>query len=156
LKIDLKWDKPIRLKDGSNLNQIYAIRRLDRISKKAGVYIFARSFGQSIAPLYVGQASRLRNRIDGQLKNNVRLMMRVKKAQAGHRILLVAHLKLHPGQQEGKVLDIVESALIKHALAEGHELLNKQGVKTRVHVIKSKGNTSSKQVAPLRMLVERK
>lgn len=155
MKIDLKWDRPIRLRDGSKQNQIYAIRGLDRIPKKAGVYIFARSFGKSIAPLYVGQASMLRNRIDGQL-NNVRLMMGVKNAQAGHRILLVAHLTLHPGQQEAKVLDIVESALIKHALAEGHELLNKQGVKTRVHVIKSKGNTSSKHVAPLRALVERK
>lgn len=155
MKIDLKWDKPIRLKDGSKLNQIYAIRSLDHISKKAGVYVFARSFGKSIAPLYIGQASRLRNRIDGQL-NNVHLMMGVKSAQAGHRILLVAHLKLHPGQQQKKVLDIVESALIKHALADGHELLNKQGVKTKVHVIKSKGNTSSKHVAPLRMLVERK
>jgi len=155
LKIDLKWDKPVRLKDGSKTNQIYAIRNLDRIPNRAGVYIFARSFGRSIAPLYVGQASRVRKRIDDQL-NNVRLMMGVKNAQAGRRILLVAHLKLHPGQQEKKVLDIVESALIKHALAEGYELLNKQGVKTSVHVIKSKGNTSSKQVAPLRMLVERK
>jgi hypothetical protein len=155
LKIDLKWDKPIRLRDGTNLNQIYAIRGLSGISDKAGVYIFARRFGQSIAPLYVGQASRLRNRIENQM-NNVRLMMGVKNAQAGHRILLVARLKLHPGQQENKVLNIVESALIKHALAEGYELLNKQGVKASVHTIKSKGNTSSKKVAPLRMLVERK
>lgn len=155
MKIDLKWDNPIRLKDGSRHNQIYAVRGLDRISKKAGVYIFARTFGKFTEPLYVGQALKLRNRIEGQL-NNVRLMMGVKNAQAGRRILLVAHLKLHPGQQKGKVLDIVESALIKHALADGCELLNKQGVKTKVHVIRSEGNTSSKKVAPLRMLVERK
>jgi hypothetical protein len=155
LKIDLTWDKPIRLKDGSRQNQIYSVRGLDRISKKAGVYIFARRFGKFIEPLYIGQATKLRSRIDGQL-NNVRLMMGVKKAQAGHRILLVAHLKLHPGQQKGKVLDIVESALIKRALAGGNELLNKQGTKTNVHVIRSKGNTSTKQVAPFRMLVERK
>jgi hypothetical protein len=155
LKIDLKWEKPIRLKDGSKLNQEYAIRGLDRITKKSGVYIFARSFGKSIAPLYIGQATKLRSRIDGQL-NNSHLMKGIKKAQAGRRILLIAHLKLHPGQQEKRVLDIVESALIKHALAAGYELLNKQGTNTKVHLIKSKGNISSKQVAPMRMLVEKR
>jgi hypothetical protein len=155
LKIDLKWDKPIRLKDASKQNQIYSVRSLDHISEKTGVYIFARTFGKFTEPLYVGQALRLRKRIENQL-NNVRLMMGIKNSQAGKRILLVAHLKLHPGQRKGKVLDIVESALIKHALASGCELLNKQGVKTKVHVIRSEGNTSSKRVAPLRMLVERK
>jgi hypothetical protein len=155
LKIDLKWDKPFRLRDGSRQNQIYHVRGFERISTKAGVYIFARSFGKFIEPLYVGQALKLRNRIENQL-NNVRLMMGVKNAQAGRRILLVGTLKLHPGQQKEKVLDITESALIKHSLAAGCELLNKQGVKTRVHVIRSKGNTASKQVAPFRMLVERK
>ena len=55
-----------------------------------------------------------------------------------------------------KVLDIVESALIKNALAQGHDLLNQQGTKTRVHVIKSRGNSSSRQVCPLTMLAERK
>jgi hypothetical protein len=156
LKIELKWDKPIRLKDGSKLFQIYTIRRLDRIPNKAGVYVFARSFGQSIAPLYIGQTSRLRSRINDHLKSSGRLMMKIKRAQAGRRILLFASLKLQPGQRETKVLEIVEKALIKHALASGYELLNKQGVKTKVHVIKSKGNTSSKQIAPLRMLAEKK
>jgi hypothetical protein len=158
LKIELKWDKPIRLKDGSKLFQFYAIPspRLERIPNRPGVYVFARSFGQSIAPLYIGQTSKLRSRINDHLKSSGRLMMKIKRAQAGRRILLVASLKLHPGQREEKVLEIVEKALIKHALAGGFELLNKQGVKTRVHVIKSKGNTSSKQVAPLRMLAEKK
>ena len=83
-------------------------------------------------------------------------MKGIKRAQVGRRILLIAHLKLHPEQQEKRVLDIVESALIKHAIAAGHELLNKPGTDTKVHLIKSRGNISSKQVAPLRMLAERK
>jgi hypothetical protein len=156
VRIDLKWDKPVRLKDGTKFNQVYYYPSLDRISNKAGVYVFARSFGKLVAPLYVGQASRLRARIEQQFKNNVRLMISLKRADIGHRILLVGRLKLKRGQQKKKVLDIVESSLIKHALAQGHVLLNKQGVKTHVHSIKSKGNRSSKQVAPLTMLVERK
>lgn len=125
------------------------------MSSKAGVYVFARSFGKLVVPLYIGQAKGLRSRITQQL-NNASLMLTIQNADIGRRILLVARLKLHRGQQKKKVLDIVESSLIKHALAQGHDLLNKQGVKTKVHTIKSKGNHSSKQVAPLTMLVERK
>jgi hypothetical protein len=158
VKIDLKWDKPIRLRDrSSKMNLIYACRDRDlkRLPDDAGIYVFARRFGQSIAPLYIGQSSSLRKRIDFQL-GNARLMMGIKHSDAGHRILFVARLRLHPGQREQKVLDILESALIKYALAEGHELLNKQGTKTKVHTIRSKGNTSSKQIAPLHVYVERR
>jgi hypothetical protein len=154
LKIYLKWDKPIRLKDGSRVNLIYSCGDLERISNKPGVYIFGRRFGNRVAPLYVGQALKLQTRIEQQL-NNVRLMMGLKNAQAGRRILLVGRLTLRRGQQKQKVLEIVESALIKHALAEGHDLLNQQGTKARVHAIRSKGNSSSRKVAPLTMYVER-
>jgi len=83
-------------------------------------------------------------------------MISIQQADIGRRILLVGRLKLNRGQQEKKVLDIVESSLIKHALTQGHVLLNKQGIKTSVHTIKSKGNRASKQIAPLKMLVEKK
>lgn len=156
MRIDLVWDKPMRLKDGAKFNQVYYCPSLERISNKAGVYVFARSFGAIVAPLYVGQASRLKKRIEQQFKNNVRLMISLQQADIGRRILLVGRLKLNRGQRKKKVLDIVESSLIKHALTQGHVLINKQGVKTDVHTIKSKGNRSSKQVAPLTMLVERK
>ncbi len=155
MKIGLKWEKPIRLRDGSKRNQIYYCPGAERFPRKPGVYVFARKFGKNVAPLYIGQASKLRGRIEGQF-NNLRLMMGIKKAQAGRRILLVARLYLKPGQQMGKVLDIVESALIKNALAQGHDLLNQQGTKTKVHVITSQGNSSSRKVAPLTMFAERK
>ena len=157
MKIELKWDKPIRLKDGSKQYQIYAISipRLDRIPNKPGVYVFALSFGQSITPLYVGQASKLRNRIKGHLKSSVRLMVGIKRAHAGRRILLLGRLKPRRGQQKAKVLRAVERALIRHAVDRGYELLNKQGKKRDEYVIKSRGNISSKQVAP-RMLAEPK
>jgi hypothetical protein len=155
MKIDLKWDKPFRLKDGSKTNQIYCCAGLERLSGKPGVYIFARKFGKIVFPLYVGQAKSLRSRIEGQF-NNLRLMVGIRNAQNGRRILLIGRLSLHPGQRKKKVLDIVESALIKRALAEGHDLLNQQGTKTKVHSIKSEGNSSSRQIAPLTILVERK
>lgn len=155
MKIALRWEKPMRLKDASNQNRIYYCPGSNRLPRKPGVYVFARRHGKNVAPLYIGQASRLRSRIEDQF-NNLRLMMGIKNAQAGRRILLVARLYLKPGQQMSKVLDIVESALIKNALAQGHDLVNQHGTKTKVHVISSRGNGSSRQVAPLRMFAERK
>jgi hypothetical protein len=155
MKIALRWGKPFPLRNGSRLNQIYFCRGLERLPRKPGVYVFARKFGKKVYPLYIGQASKLRGRIEGQF-NNLRLMMAIKNAQAGNRILLVARLQLRRGQQMSKVLDIVESALIKNALVQGHDLLNQQGTRTKVHVIRSKGNSSSRQIAPLTMFAERK
>jgi hypothetical protein len=155
MKIALKWEKPLPLRDGSAQNQIYMCRGLDNLPMKPGVYVFAREFAKNVAPLYIGQAAKLRGRIEGQF-NNLRLMMGIKNAQAGNRILLVARVNLKPGQQTGKVLDIVESALIKNALAQGHDLLNQQGTKTRVHIIRSQGNSSSRQIAPLTMFAEKR
>lgn len=154
MKIDLKWEKPIRLREGATKTQIYSIANISGLPRKPGIYVFARKFGKNVYPLYIGQATKLRGRIDGQL-NNLKLMLGVKNAQAGKRTLLVARVRLKPGQQAEKVLNIVESALIKRALVQGHDLLNQQGTKTRVHTIRSKGNGYSRQLAPLTMLVER-
>ena len=61
VKIDLKWQKPIRMKDGSRKNLIYVCTNLDHVPGKSGVYVFARRFGKNVVPLYVGQALRLRD-----------------------------------------------------------------------------------------------
>lgn len=99
MRIDIKWDKPIRLKDGAKVNQVYYCPGLERVSAKSGVYIFARTFGNLVVPLYIGQAKGLKGRITQQL-NNVRLMVGLQQADIGHRILLVARLKLRRGQQK--------------------------------------------------------
>jgi hypothetical protein len=125
---------------------------LNAIPKKPGVYVFARRHGDSVAPLYIGQALRLRSRIEGQF-NSVKLMNGVKSAPSGKRILIVGALKLRRGQRKAKVLDAVESALIKRALAEGYRLLNQQGTKTKTHEIRSRGNSISRKLVPLTMYV---
>jgi hypothetical protein len=142
MKITITWHKPIRLRSGVKENLIYACDELDRIPEKAGIYIFARKFGQSQIPLYVGQAINLRKRIDQQL-NNAKLMMAIKNAAIGRRLLLIAELSLKPGQQEKKVLDIVERTCIKSALSYGYDLLNIYGIKTQVHTVSSKGKKKS-------------
>jgi hypothetical protein len=152
MHVEVQWSKTIRLLDGSRDNLIYTFRIRQSLPTGPGIYIFARSYGQVFAPLYIGIAENLGRRIMQQL-NNVKLMKGIEKAQAGHRFMLYGELKVKRGQQASKLLKLVETALIQYALAEGHELLNVQGVKTPIHVITNKGNRLSRQVAPLRMNV---
>jgi len=57
------------------------------------------------------------------------------------------------GQPHEKVLKTLEMALIAHALAEGHELLNIQGQKWPNHTIQFNGNRTSETLAPRFMRV---
>lgn len=151
MKIKIEWTAPLTLKKDPSL--IYSESVLDVIEDGAGVYVFARKFGDAITPLYVGKASNLRGRIKQQL-NNLRLMKQVQDwNKNGARVLLLGYLKLHGAQDEAKVLNIVERALIEHGLAEGHPLVNVQGTKKPVHTLTFRGNRSSEQVAPREMFV---
>ena len=44
-----------------------------------------------------------------------------------------------PGQSPDKCLPIIERALIRYFLSEGHDLVNKQGTRLRRHEILSEG-----------------
>lgn len=153
MRIEVKWSRPLPLRDGSAELLTYTCDDLDPSLDEPGVYIFARRHGDSVSPLYIGQASRLKQRVEQQFANNTRLMNGLKQAGAGQRILLLGRVQFKRGQQLKQVLNVLESALIQHALTEGHELLNKQGTKTPVHTISFQGNRTSRCIAPLHVNV---
>ena len=156
MKIDIKWQTPIRLKNGSSQNMIYMIDSLEKIPPRtAGVYVFLRLKGHERVPLYIGQATRLRSRIKGQL-NNLKLMLGIKNAPGRSRFVACAICPPAQGQNTKKVLDVVENALIRYAMAEGHDILNIQGTNLRVDTITSAGNRLSRSWFPKEMLVEKK
>lgn len=145
MDIQIAWRQPLELKDGSRQGLIYALD-LDEVPGTPGVYVFARRFGQTVTPLYIGQAQDLRRRVKQQLEMNVRLMKGLEAAEAGARVLLLGVIQFRPGQQVEKVLEVVESAIIQYALAQGHEILNKQGKHRPSHLIRSQGNQWSQQI----------
>lgn len=153
LSINCCWSRPIPLKDGTHLNLIYHTDKIDHIPNTPGVYVFARLHGSCVKPMYIGQADKLKTRIEQQF-NNVKLMMSIKKAAKAKRILLYCEAKTGKGQNRKKVLAILENAIIDHVLSEGHELLNKQGTKRPAHKIEFKGNRTSEKVAPRKMYVK--
>jgi hypothetical protein len=88
--------------------------------------------------LYVGKSLRLRGRIKNHL-NNLRLMRHLQDAKSGRRVVIAGQIFTRPGQQIAKSLSTLERAFIRHFLAEGHDLVNKQGVRIRRHEIESQG-----------------
>lgn len=150
MEIDIRWTHPIPLIDGSRELLTYTCGSPDDLPEGPGVYVLGRQHGDTFSPLYIGQGTDLRQRIIQQF-NNAKLMNGLKQAEAGRRTLLIGEVDLRGGQRVQRVLDVVESALIEYALANGHELLNKQGTRTPVHVINFAGNRTSEKVAPRRL-----
>ncbi len=137
MKLEVEWAHPLPLLSGAREGLIYTVD-LDRIERVPGVYIFARRWGSSFEALYVGQSGNLRSRVKTHL-NSLRLMRHIETAKTGKRFVLLGQPVFKPGQQAARVLRVLERALIRHFLAEGHDLVNKQGVKIRRHEINSAG-----------------
>lgn len=154
MNIDVEWEKPVPLHRSKQNGFIYECD-LERVPNERGVYVFGRQYGKRFEALYVGQASRLCTRIQSHL-NNLRLMSRIRDSKNGSRVLLLGCLKTKPGQDWKRCLTIVERALLRYFVAEGHDLVNKQGTRLRRHTITSTGGIPKKKpLFPLELQLER-
>ncbi len=86
MKLQVEWGRPIRLSSGKARGMIYDVD-LERVVTDAGVYVFGRTWGRQFEALYVGKATKIRQRINGQL-NNLRLMQHLLHAKSGDRIVI--------------------------------------------------------------------
>ena len=152
MRLQVEWMRPILLKDGTRQNLIYTVD-LNRLPDAAGIYVLGRRWGSQFEALYVGKANRIRGRLKTQL-NNLRLMQHLKNATAGKRIALCGRVVTRPGQRLEKCIAMIERALIRYFLSEGHDLVNKQGTRLRRHEIASTGK-HPKRFIPGLMYVER-
>ncbi len=137
MRLQLEWTRQISLRSAVRQNLIYSVDQ-DKLPSAAGVYVLGRCYGGGFEALYVGKANDIRGRLRGQFKN-LPLMMHVKKAKNGKRVVLTGCFQPKPGQKLAKCLPIVERALIRYFLSEGHDLVNKQGTRLRRHEIASSG-----------------
>jgi hypothetical protein len=152
MKLHVEWSRPIQLRDGSKQNMIYVVdpKKVPRVS---GIYILGRRWGSDLEALYVGKANNIQGRLKGQL-NNLRLMQHLRNAKAGKRIILAGRIVTKPGQRLEKSLLLIERALIRYFLSEGHDLVNKQGTRLRRHQVASSGK-HPKRFIPSTMYLER-
>ena len=152
MKLCVEWSRPVPLKDATRQNMIYSVV-LDRLPSASGVYVFGRRWGNQFEALYVGTANGIRGRVKHQL-NNLRLMQHLKNAKTGKRIVLAGRFISKPGQQPKISLPLIERALIRYFLSEGHDLVNKQGTRLRRHELLSSGK-HPKRFFPTLMYVEK-
>ena len=152
LNINAKWANPIELLDGSERNLIYRISDLGRVPETAGVYVFARKHGNKVVPLYIGETLNLRQRLE-QHFNDVPIMKGIENAPSGERLYLFAQVQKKRGQNIERVLGVLQRALIEHALSVGHNLLNIQLTKGKLHKIEFQGNRISEKLFTRTMLV---
>jgi len=152
MKLFVEWSRLVPLKDAARQNLIYSVV-LDKLPSAPGVYVFGRRWGTQFEALYVGKASGIRSRVKNQM-NNLRLMQHLKNAKAGKRIVLAGRIVTKPGQQMDRCLPLIERALIRYFLSEGHDLVNKQGTRLRRHELSSSGK-HPKRFFPGLMYVEK-
>jgi len=152
MKLVIEWERPIGLQDAARQRLIYTIN-FEKVRDNAGIYVFGRRWGKSIEALYVGKATNIQQRVKGHF-NNLMLMQHLKYAKTGKRVLIHGRVITKPGQRLDKVLALLERGLIRHFLSEGHDLVNKQGVRIRRHEIESGGHIPRKFI-PALMYLER-
>jgi hypothetical protein len=146
LNIDAHWHQPFPLALGGD-GPIYSCPDLQKIPTTPGAYVFGRKYGRRRYPLYIGQANDIRTRI-GQHLNSAKLMVGLRDAPAGQRFVACCEITFKKGQPHKTVLDVIENALIAHALAEGYELLQVRGTRFASHTISFTGNRTSESIAP--------
>jgi hypothetical protein len=154
MRVHVRWLPPLDLYDGSADNWIYDCAWAD-LPDAPGVYVFARCFGDSVAPLYVGQALNLRERVRKQL-NNAKLMKGIENAKIGPRVVLPAEVSTHYSKNIERALDLVERSLLEYYLSQGYKLLNVQGTRVVADVLDFGGNGWGRQTCPHRIAVPRK
>ena len=81
-------------------------------------------------------------------------MRHLEDAKTGRRMVIAGYPQVRPGQRIQKVLGVLERAFIRHFLAEGHDLVNQQGVRIRRHEIESTGRVP-KAFMPSLMYLEK-
>ncbi len=154
MDLKLEWQKPVPLRSVRGKGLIYALD-LEKLPKAPGIYVFARRWGKGFEALYVGKANNIRGRTKQQL-NNLRLVSHLKQAKAGDRVIIAGRSITKPAQKTQKVLALLERAFIRHFVAEGHDLVNKKGVRIRRHSIESDGPVSKKFIPSLMFLEKSK
>jgi hypothetical protein len=141
MELLVDWSKTITLKK----HQLFYTVDVYKIPTAAGIYVFGRKYSNNFEALYIGKANDLQGRISSQF-NNLQLMQHIKFAKSGKRVLMIGTLHTKPGQKIDKCLKLVERALIRHFLSEGHDLVNKQGTRIKRHEIVAEGRVPIKVV----------
>jgi len=136
--LDFEGQSPIRLAQNKKL--CYSGDDLLQIENIAGVYYFARHFGDKFWPFYIGETktllSRLKSHLDTRRIADILRGMPVPGAQpisSGSRWFHYAYFKARKKQDAKKCCQVAQKFMIQEALAEELPLLNSKLTVIRTH-----------------------
>lgn len=162
MKIELNWAEPIPLKSIHPTGYDFESLR-EELLHAPGIYVFARKFGGTYTPIYIGKAENVAKRLKTQF-NNLRLMRQVNnwnpmdpddasKRVTGARVLFVGYLeKPRAGDNASVALRLAERSVIEHALSEGFAIVNIQMTRTKYNQVQSTGSRKARAFCPSIML----
>lgn len=167
MEINLEWDGPIKLKQRKGATGYEFSSVATQVEARPGIYVFARQYGKSYTPIYIGKSENVVARLKKHF-DSVQLMEHVEHWNptepgnrelrlTGARVLFVGYLA-YPTRSDRirNGLDIAERALIEHAMAEGFRIVNVQMTNIHYDEIYSSGATGATAFAPREMYPRRR
>ena len=143
MNLEIQWNAPLSLVNGHEEDLIFSIPEIDEWDGYPGIYMFCRMYAGSLIPLYIGRSKNIGLRVKQHL-NTTKMMKAIQKAPNGEKVLVVGEFISKSGQSIDLSLKLIERVLIDHALAKGHELINKAGTKKPIHTINFNGFKAAK------------
>jgi len=151
MTVGITWHGAIPLGTKATFITRIANFDLDRCPEAAGIYIFARRFGKTLQPIYIGKGANLRRRLKTQF-NNLKLIQAIAKEKAGDRVLLLGTIKAQAPGAIRKKLRLAERTHVEHALTAGYPIVNVQLTKGPIDVVSIIGKKAQNHPFPRVML----
>jgi hypothetical protein len=132
LDITIDWQRPLKLSE-NNVPCFDKNSIPEEILDKSGVYYFARWYGETRAPLYIGKSLTLRERLRQHLQRTdisdiiYGRDLQNFDVQKGQKYFHYGYFCPEPRQRAEKCIDLVEREMIRQAIQAGFRLVNQHG-----------------------------
>jgi hypothetical protein len=158
MNIQIEWQKPIQLTYHKKI--IVTEKYLSTVvEKRSGFYFFSRKFGNSFEPFYIGETTSVLGRLKTHLKSkDIAYALEElgnTPIKAGVRYFHFGYLVNNPAEPK-KYLEIVQKYLIRQAIAEQCNVLNKNLTKKKFHFIEFSGDAKGRAIFPKSANIETK
>jgi hypothetical protein len=158
VNIKIDWQEPIQLTYHKKI-KVTVKDLTEKIERRPGVYFFSRKYGHAFEPFYIGETISILGRLKSHLKNrDIAYALEGlggTRIKGGARYFHYGYLD-HNANHPKKYLAIVQRYLIRQAIAEGCNVLNKNLTTRRFHSLEFNGSAIGRAIFPKSANIETK
>ena len=158
MRIKIDWQQPIQLTHHKKL--IFdESELLGKLESRPGVYFFSRVYNGSVHPFYIGETKSIKGRFKSHIRSKAIAFVlqslgdTPNEVKAGSRYFHFGYLAKNAAEPK-RYLSIVQSYLIREAVAQNYVLLNKNLTKKSVHTLEFAGFSEGRAIYPKTASVE--